>query len=221
MAAIRSAGVIRAAIAGLATIAVLGLPGPAHAGLVRSNATLAAPPTAPVTVDVNTVNGSGCPAGTATVRMLSDNSGFRVAYRDFVARDGGNAAPTDIRQNCQVNVTIHIPQGFTYAIASADYRGQASLQNGASALHRTNYYFQGSSDNNVFDHVFAGPFRGTWRSSDSTPFTELVFAPCGVDRSLNINTELRVNSPVGASWISMRSSDGDVDTIAHFSWKQC
>jgi hypothetical protein len=189
--------------------------------MVRSDATLSAPPTAPITVDVNTVNGSGCPAGTATVRMLSDNSGFRVSYRDFVARDGGNAGATEIRQNCQVNVTIHIPQGFTFAIASADYRGQVSLQNGASALHRTNYYFQGSSDNNISDHAFAGPLHGTWRTSDTAAFATLVFAACGVERGLNINTELRVNSPVGASWISMRASDGDVDTIAHFAWKQC
>jgi hypothetical protein len=153
--------------------------------------------------------------------MLQDNTAFRVLYRDFIARDGGSAAPTDFRQNCQINVGIHIPQGFTYAIASADYRGRISLGAGATALERTNYYFQGSSANNFADHPFSGPLRAAWHTTDTTPVAELVFAACGEDRSLNINTELRVNSPSGASWISLRSSDADVDTIVHFSWKRC
>jgi hypothetical protein len=188
---------------------------------MSSSAASDASPSGKITLDVISVNGSGCPLGGATVVMQPDNTGFRITYKDFVARDGGSAAPTDFRQNCQVNVQLHVPQGFTYAVSSADYRGRASLGFAATALERTNYYFQGSPENNVADHVFAGPLHGAWHTTDVTDSSDLVFAPCGIYRNLNINTELRVNSPYGSSWMSLKSSDGDVDTIVNFSWKHC
>jgi hypothetical protein len=178
-----------------------------------------------ITLDVVSVNGSGCPPGTADVVTLPDNTGFRVTYREFLARAGGSANPVDFRKNCQLNVLVHVPQGFTFAIASADYRGRASLAAGATALQRTNYYFQGSADNNYVDHSFAGPFSAVWQTTDETPVTQLVYAPCGESRNLNVNTELRVYegtvNPTRTSSMSMRTTDGNVDTIIHFSWKQC
>jgi len=182
-------------------------------------------PSDKITLDVVTVNGSGCPAGTADVAVLSDNTGFRVTYRDFLARAGGDANPVEFRKNCQLNVLVHVPQGFTFAIASADYRGRARLEAGATALQRTNYYFQGSPDNNYVDHSFAGPLSGVWHTTDETAVTELVYAPCGDSRNINVNTELRVaEGSLNANKISsmsMRATDGNVDTIVHFSWKQC
>jgi hypothetical protein len=178
-----------------------------------------------ITLDVVSVNGSGCPPGTANVAVLPDGTGFRVTYRDFIARAGGNADLVEFRKNCQINVLVHVPQGFTFAIASADYRGRARLEAGATALQRTNYYFQGSPDNNYSDHSFAGPLSAVWQTRDETPVAELVWAPCGVYRGLNVNTELRVNEGTlnanKTSTMSMRTTDGNVDTIVHFHWKQC
>ena len=71
-------------------------------------------------VSVQTVNGSGCPAGSASVAMQPDNTGFRIRYSDFRAEDGGTAEPTAIRKNCQVNLLVHVPQGFTFAIARGE-----------------------------------------------------------------------------------------------------
>jgi hypothetical protein len=182
-----------------------------------------APPTSRITLDVVTVNGSGCPAGTATVTMLSDNTGFRINYTAFRAEDGGTADPTSIRKNCQVNLNVHIPGGFTFAVAKADYWGKLHLESGATALERSNYYYQGSSDNNYVEHSFSGPSDGTWHAIDVTEAAELVYAPCGAVRNLNINTELRVDAGTSTakSYISMRASDGDVYTIVNFAWKTC
>jgi hypothetical protein len=217
----KSHGPTRALIAGIATLAILSFSGVAAADSLTSAAADVAPPSGVITLDVVTVNGSGCPAGTASVRMLPDNTGFRIFYTDFIARDGAGIAPTEFRQNCQVNVVVHSPQGYTFAVASASYRGRASLRNGATALHRTNYYFQGSADNNVVDHRFSGPLSGTWYTLNAAPVEELVYAPCGEDKNLNINTELRVDSPTGVSWMSLRASEAEVNTIVNFSWLSC
>ena len=209
---------LRWAVAFAAALATLAVP-----GVSQADETSAPPAAGQVTLEVQTVNGSGCPAGTATVAMQPDNTGFRIKYTDFRAEDGGTAEPTAIRKNCQVNLLVHIPQGFTFAIARADYVGRLHLESGATALERSNYYFQGSSDNNYADHAFAGPLDGAWRATDITAAADLVYAPCGVTRSLNINTELRVAAGASAakSYISMRTSDGEVYTLVQFQWKQC
>ena len=105
--------------------------------------------------------------------------------------------------------------------ASAEYRGRARLQSGATGLQRTNYYWQGSSGNNSSEETFTGPLYGYWDTSDVAPV--LVYTPCGEQKVLNINTELRVDAGGAAtrSSMSMRSSDGDVDTLFNFNWQRC
>ena len=218
MTAIGSAGVRRmAAVAFAAAISASMISGPASAA--QQDAFEA--PSGKVTVDLVSVNGSGCPAGTARATMAPDNTGFHIYYSDFVARDGSGAAPTAYRKNCQIAVQVHVPQGYTYAVASAEYRGTTNLAAGSTALLRSNYYFQGNSGNNVVDTTFAGPRVGGWRVVDSTEVNELVYSPCGKDINLNVNTELRVDSASAPSSISLRSSDGDVETLVHFSWLTC
>jgi hypothetical protein len=215
----RQTGARWVTLASVIVLSALSLSSPAHASAAEASA----PPTTPITLDVQTVNGSGCPAGTASVAMLPDNTGFRIYYNRYLAADGGSSAPTDIRKNCQVNLLVHIPQGFTFAIARADYWGRAHLEAGATALERANYYFQGSSDNTYVDHQFSGPYDGTWRATDITQTADLIYADCGATRSLNINTELRVDAGTSSarSYISMRASDGQAYTLVQFSWKEC
>ncbi|KJK55093.1 DUF4360 domain-containing protein, partial [Saccharothrix sp. ST-888] len=83
------------------------------------------PPPDKIVIDVATVNGSGCPAGTAAIAVSPDNTAFTVTYSNYLAQVGVGANPTDFRKNCQLNLDVHVPQGFTYAIAAADYRGFA------------------------------------------------------------------------------------------------
>src|SRR5690606_10032907 len=93
---------------------------------------LVPPPPGQVTVDLVTVNGSGCPAGTTAVAVSPDNTAFTVTYSDYLAQVGLGARPIDARKNCQLSVVVHVPQGLTYAVAQADYRGYAYLEPGAS-----------------------------------------------------------------------------------------
>ncbi|MCX4880567.1 MULTISPECIES: DUF4360 domain-containing protein [unclassified Streptomyces] len=183
------------------------------------------PPPDKIVIDVATVNGSGCPKGTAAVAVSPDNTAFTVTYSDYLAQAGGNSDPTAFRKNCQLNLIVHVPQGFTYAIASADYRGFLSLQPGASATQKASYYFQGSSNTVPKTHPFSGTYNDDWQATDSTDWAQLVWAPCGVLRNFNINTELRVNAgsqnPGKVSFMTMDSTDGDISTVYHMAWQEC
>ncbi|SED43420.1 protein of unknown function [Streptomyces sp. 3213] len=183
------------------------------------------PPPDKIVINVATVNGSGCPQGTTAVAVSEDNTAFTVTYSAYLAQVGGNSDPTAFRKNCQLNLVVHVPQGFTYAIASVDYRGFASLQRGASGAQKASYYFQGSSSTASKNHPFNGPYDDNWQATDSTDWAQLVWAPCGVQRNFNINTELRVaagtSSSSAVSFMTMDSTDGDISTVYHMAWKAC
>ncbi|GHH93812.1 DUF4360 domain-containing protein [Streptomyces capillispiralis] len=183
------------------------------------------PPPDKIVIDVATVNGSGCPKGTAAVAVSADNTAFTVTYSDYLAQAGGGSDPTAYRKNCQLSLLVHVPQGFTYAIAGADYRGFASLQSGASGTQRASYYFQGSPNTEHRSHAFAGPYDDNWQATDTTDWAQLVYAPCGVQRNFNINTELRVSAGTASSdqvsFMTMDSTDGDISTVYHLAWKEC
>lgn len=184
------------------------------------------PPRDRIVIDVVTVNGSGCPAGSAAVAVSPDNTAFTVTYASYIAQVGVGAVPTDMRKNCQISLVVHVPQGFTYAISQTDYRGYASLARGASAIQRAAYYFQGQSQTVWSTHNYAGTMDDSWQSTDLVDVAQLVYAPCGARRNFNINTELRVNAGTSdirrtTSFFTMDSTDGALNTTYHFSWATC
>ncbi|GAB3430604.1 DUF4360 domain-containing protein [Actinophytocola sediminis] len=184
------------------------------------------PPTDQIVIDIVTVNGSGCPAGTAAVAVSTDNTRFTVTYSEYIALVGVGAGPLDFRKNCQLNMVVHVPSGFTYAIAQADYRGYANLAAGASFTEKANYYFQGMSQTTPKSHTFSGEMDDNWQATDRVSVDQLVYKPCGEDRNFNINTELRVNAGTSntsttTSLAMMDSTDLDMKTEYHFSWIPC
>ncbi|GAA3345490.1 DUF4360 domain-containing protein [Amorphoplanes nipponensis] len=204
------------------------------ATLVASLAVTAAPATAApapprdhkMIVDVVSANGSGCPRDTAEVTPSPDGTAFTVTYSQFTAQVGAGTRPVDFRKNCQLGVNVHVPQGYTYAVAGTDYRGYASLAPGAFASQTSFYYFQGERRTTRIRHNFSGPMDANWQRTDTVGVSSLSFLPCGEERYLNINTELRVNagwsnSRRTTSLLTMDSTDGHIDTIYHVAWKKC
>ncbi|WP_373290026.1 DUF4360 domain-containing protein [Longimycelium tulufanense] len=184
------------------------------------------PPKDKIVIELVTINGSGCKRGTAEVATSPDNTAFTVTYSEYLAQVGVGAKPTDFRKNCQLNLLVHVPHGFTYAIAKADYRGFAHLEKGATALQRASYYFQGMSPTAREDYHLKGPISDNWQATDVTDVAQLVYHPCGEKRNFNINTELRVNAGTSdpkstTSFIAMDSTDGSIKTTYHFAWKRC
>ena len=91
-----------------------------------------AAPAAKMVNDVVTVNGTGCPSGSVAIAISPDNTAFTVTYSKYSAQVGVGAKSSDLRKNCQLNLNVHVPAGYTYAVDSTQYRGFASLVKGAS-----------------------------------------------------------------------------------------
>ncbi|MFF7725312.1 DUF4360 domain-containing protein [Streptomyces sp. NPDC008001] len=208
-------------LCGTAIAALCGPVLPAHAAAPA----IAVPPDK-IVIEVATVNGSGCPAGSAAVAVSLDNTAFTVTYSQYLAQVGLGTKPTDFRKNCQLNLIVHVPHGFTYAIASVDYRGYGHLEPGATGEQKASYYFQGQSETTIKSHQFAGALNDNWQATDTTEIAQRVWAPCGEQRNFNINTELSVAAGTSdptktTSFMAMDSTDTAINTLYHLAWKEC
>ncbi|RJQ66885.1 DUF4360 domain-containing protein [Pseudonocardiaceae bacterium YIM PH 21723] len=201
----------------------------AVAGLVLSlaqpvtAAAIDAPPPGSITVNVVTVNGSGCRPGTATVAVSGDRKSFTVTYSEYLAKAGRGTTSTDRRKDCQLNLEVHVPEGHTYAIQKVDYRGFASLTRGASGNLDASYYFAGLSPTQQRGHRLTGPKSDNWQFTDQSDIETMIYKPCGEDRNFNIKTALRANARQTAeqSFLSIDSTDVDFSSRYYFAWKRC
>ncbi len=193
-----------------------------------SSARADAPPSERIAIDTITMNGTGCPPGTAWVAMHPDNTAFDVQFSDYFASVGIGARPTDFRKNCQLNLRVQVPPGFAYAIASVDYRATVTLASGASGRHRANYFFQGQPAPVLVEHTFSGPRKEEeWWVTVIPDESTLVFSSCDGASALNINTELRLS--VGTSDPLTTTSfllmdwfaDPGGPTTYHLIWRHC
>ena len=206
-------------LAGALALAAAMLASPAQAAAHFTDA-----PSDQIVIDIATVNGSGCPQDTTAVAVNEGNTSFTVTYSDYLVQAGGNSDPTDFRKNCQLNLIVHVPSGFTYAIAKTDYRGFGHLEPGASGIQKASYYFSGMSETTSAVNRLEAPLSDNWQFTDEVEVDQVVYKPCGEERNFNINTELRVSAgddPSLKSFLAMDSTDGDLETVFHFAWKQC
>jgi len=193
--------------------------------LLSASATYAdSPPTDRIVIDVITENGTGCPAHTAAIAVSPDNTEFTVSYAAYTAQVGVGARSIDFRKNCNLNLFVHVPPGFTYTIASTEHRGFASLATGASALVRTSHFFQGETPPPFLQHRLSGPYLDDWDFLESV--ITFPATPSCARRNLNIRTEVEVNAGTSdptttTSFVTMDSADGVTTQTYRFEWRQC
>ncbi|MFI0405138.1 DUF4360 domain-containing protein [Actinomadura sp. 3N508] len=178
----------------------------------------AAQPRDTPTIEIATVNGSGCRRETVTV--TPGPGGFTVHYRDYSAKIGGDALPTDFRKNCQLNLRIIPPEGVTYAVTYVDHYGSAQLAPDATAAFRASHYYAGLPARHSGFSSLKGPYSGEWLVFKEFDPREFIYVPCGEDRNLTLNTELRLTASARTktSTIDMNSDRGSTYL---FAWRTC
>lgn len=153
-------------------------------------AAVAPPPAGSVAVEVATANGSGCPDGTATATLASDNSSITISYDSYTALTGPGVDATEQRKNCQISLRVAVPAGYRYSISRAEHQGFARLESNATGLQRTAYYFAGLTPTASATFELDGPFNGRYEADEA--FGAPLSSPCTRQRNLNINNEVRV-----------------------------
>ncbi|KAJ3269051.1 hypothetical protein HDV01_001920 [Terramyces sp. JEL0728] len=166
--------------------------------------------------------GTGCPAGTVSSIMSDDATTFTMLMSSFVASSGPGTKITDARKNCQINLNLSYPSGFSYSIASVEYRGYVSIPAGVTATQEATYYISGQSQQVSSKNVFSTPTDQDYENTDTIALAAVVWSPCGAVLPGNINTQVRLSGDLTQpAEITVDSVDGTVQQIYGIQWRTC
>lgn len=192
------------------------------AAVPQPGTTKTTPTSGKVGIKVLAVDGTGCEEGTATVDLSDDNQVFTVAYSEYIVQTGGSEK--DASKNCDLQLLINPPAGYTFTIFKADFRGFAALADDTK-LVLTSGYSSDFDENSAIEVTsrFRGPLFDNWAATHADP---LSYGPCGAARQLDVTTELTVKAGKDApsDTISvgvMDSFDGSLLSTYQLNWKTC
>ena len=177
-----------------------------------------------VTIKEISYGGSGCPAGTVSQNVAGDKKAFTLVFSEFLAEVAPWLPASDARTNCQINLSLEFPQGWTYSVAKFDYRGYAALDPRVTGMHKTTYYFQGQSNDVSFEWDLAGEFDNDYHSRDVISPDALLWSPCDKKRAINIKSDVRVNNSRNRNGFGFMTQDSQDGAILHtfgLRWRRC
>lgn len=187
-----------------------------------------------VTVKNISAFGSGCPAGSVSGIVSPDGESFSILMDSYVVESNGNRQLD--RKNCEITVELNVPQGWSYQVISADYRGFVSVERGSIATHQVQYAFEGGRAINEKRHArhsfnineFKGPISENYYIRNELHRKLAPASPCNNSdiQTLFISTNLtaRTVKDLANSFaqITLDTVDGSVQTQNYkLAWRRC
>lgn len=199
----------------------------ALASVVVALPTLEVPAAGPPGFNITSLGviGTGCPPGSTYYVLNPEKTAVTVTFAEFYAEAGPGIAIRQNRKACQLTLGVSVPAGFTFGVASVDYRGYYQLEDKVTASQSSLYYFQGQLVQATSRSDLVGPIEGqeyTYR--DNFDLVSTVMAPCGQSTVLNINSDVRVSNSAntkGAGYLATDSIDTSLTTTFNFNWQTC
>lgn len=171
-----------------------------------------------------THGGTGCPAGSVGANITSDRRILTVLFDQFVASAGPGLSIADTRKQCTLNVELEFPQGYSFSIATVDYRGFATLDSSVWGRQRSTYYFSGSPLSAALETVLHGGYNGDYFRRDTLGLDAVVWSPCGAVAPLNIKASVEVNNTArrtASGSMTVDTADLKVEQRYGLQWRQC
>lgn len=167
--------------------------------------------------------GSGCPHGSVSEAVSEDLQAFTLLFDEFIAESGPGISRREGRKNCQIAIDLDFPQGWSYSIATFDYRGYASLDRNVVGTQAASYYYQGSRKTGRLQSKIYGPYDDDYHFRDELDLEDVIWSKCGENRALNINSQVRVRSRNRRSSgvMTLDSVDGKVEHKYGIQWRRC
>ncbi|WP_242882455.1 DUF4360 domain-containing protein [Actinomadura litoris] len=160
---------------------------------------------------------SACPG---EVSVSENGSRVTVKIKNFKAAVGGDVDPQEAQKSCSFSISLRIPQGFTWAVASTETRLKANLDPGVVGELTQSYRWRGSPGSDVSPHAVAGR-KGNLQFTDMVPTAQLKYARCDAPDFLDLETRIRVqpSDPSEEGWLSLDFPEGGM--TYSFAYKVC
>lgn len=167
--------------------------------------------------------GNGCPQGTVSELISPDKQSFTLLMDEYIAEIGPYVDRKQNRKSCQIGVELVVPAGWSYSVATIDYRGFADLDQGVTGQQVASYYFQGQGKTGQFASNISGRYNSDYHFRDTIGLNAQVWSPCGQTRALNIKSEVRLatRNRNAQGVMTIDSVDGAVAMKYGLVWRRC
>jgi hypothetical protein len=157
----------------------------------------ALPPPNEVYVQSVTYGGSGCPQGSVSSTFSNDRTYFSLTFDQYIASSGTGVPVTESRKNCQVNINLRVPYGWTFDLSKHSSDGFVQLPKRVSAEAKTVFYFQGEAFQTASRTLWKGPVNKNYESDNLLSSTLYSPRPCGQIVPINLNNQVRLMNFTG------------------------
>jgi hypothetical protein len=180
-----------------------------------------------VAISSISMNGNGCPAGSARAVLAPDASSLTVLFDQLQARSN-SVMPVD-RKNCSLVIQMSKPKLWSFAIESADFRGFVSLSAGSQATQKVsvNVGRLGAPQltASFAEQRWVGPLATPFLISSARPIDGpklLSCFPFGRDTKVAIESTLTARAAQGGeALLDVDSFDGKLVQKYNLKWINC
>jgi hypothetical protein len=165
--------------------------------------------------------GNGCPNGSASATLSPDGKSLSIIFDQFITEAGPASGRTLDRKSCNIAIPVHVPNGYSMSVISADYRGFVSLPQGATARIQAEYFFAGMMGPR-FAQDFRGRFDQDYTFTNTLGVQAMVWSPCGADVNLRVNASMMVkNTSYQDAMATVDSADYNAGIIYQIQMRRC
>lgn len=165
--------------------------------------------------------GSGCPGGSVSATLSPDGKSLSLIFDEYTVSAGGMTGRSFDRKSCNVAIPVHVPNGYSIAVLSVDYRGYNQLPRRAMSQFNVEYFFAGSRGP-AFRRSFYGALESDYFINNLLGVESLVWSPCGADVNLRTNSSMRVNTFNNAeASASVDSQDVNAAIVYRLQMRRC
>ncbi len=165
--------------------------------------------------------GTGCPSGSVSATLSPDNKSLSIIFDEYQVSAGGTTGRSFDRKSCNVAIPVYVPEGFSVAVLSVDYRGYNRLPRRAASQFNVEYFFAGGRGP-AFRRNFYGVLDSDYLINNELTVQSMVWSACGADVNLRTNSSMRVSTVNNAeAMATVDSQDVNAAIVYRLSWQRC
>ena len=169
-----------------------------------------------------TFGGNGCANGSARATVSPDGQAISILFDRFTGFAGGTSGLDTERVNCDIAIPVQVPQGYSVAVFTIDYRGYALVPQGGRLRFSADYFFAGRSSRR-YSKDYLGPINDNYIFSNELRADLDVWSACGASVILRTqaNMVLETNNRRDEIQASVDSIDIQSGITYNFQYRRC
>ncbi|QDS67691.1 hypothetical protein FKW77_005370 [Venturia effusa] len=177
-----------------------------------------------IRIDGLKLSGSGCPQGSVAALLSENGQVVTIGYDKYIAATGPDIAATEARKNCQVFFNLFYPQGWSYTIATSDFRGYVDQEHTCSTTLGVTNFFSGDQQQVTGTATIRGKFHDNYIRTAAVATGTTVHAKCGAKGPTfvsNSQVYVKCTDKKESAMASVDSQVAKFEIKYNVHWKKC